>query len=93
MLSMMPAYQATVGAPRVAAIAHAFGRPYGNVGDSDTQRAVLRAALGVLAGADTPGRVVHLPFEWPEEPRATKWEPDEPSPIIAMMLKGRRDST
>ena len=89
-LSMMPAYQPAVGAPRVAAIGHPFGRPFGNVGDAETQRAVLRAALHVLATAEAPGRVVHLPFQWPEEPRATKWGPDEPSPIVAMMLKSPR---
>ena len=89
-LNTMPAYQPTVGAPRGAAIAHPFGRPYGNVGDADTQRAVLRAALQVLATARTPGEVVHLPFQWPEDPTATKWGPDEPSPIVAMMLKSRR---
>jgi hypothetical protein len=88
-LNMMPAYQPSVGAPRVAAIAHPFGRPYGDVGDAATQRAVLRAALDVLETASTPGEVVHLPFRWHEEPRATKWAPDEPSPIVAMMLKGR----
>lgn len=88
-LNMMPAYQPSVGAPRVAAISHPFGRPYGNVGDADTQRAVLRAALGLLETARTPGEVVHLPFRWPEDPKATKWEPDEPSPIVAMMLKAR----
>ena len=66
-----------------------FGRPYGNVGDADTQRAVLRAVLGVLETAHTPGEVVHLPFRWPEDPKATKWGPNEPSPIVAMMLKAR----
>ncbi len=89
LLSMVPAYQATVGAPRVAAVSHPFGRPFGDVGDAETQRAVLRAALRVLETARTPGEVVHLPFRWPEEPKATKWEPDEPSPIIAMMLKAK----
>jgi D-proline reductase (dithiol) PrdB len=89
-LSMMPAYQPSVGAPRVAAIAHPFGRPFGNVGDADTQRAVLRAALGMLITAEAPGQVVHLPFQWPEDPRATKWGPDEPSPIVAMMMKAQR---
>ncbi len=89
-LNMMPAYQPGVGAPRVAAIAHPFGRPYGNAGDAETQRAVLRAALTVLATASAPGRIVHLPFQWPEEPKATKWGPDEPSPIVAMMLQARR---
>ena len=89
-LNMMPAHQPAVGAPRVAAISHPFGRPYGQVGDAETQRAVLRAALGVLQSARTPGEVVHLPFRWPEEPKATKWEPDEPSPIVALMLKAQR---
>lgn len=91
-LSMMPVYQPSVGAPRVAAIAHPFGRPFGDVGDAERQRAVLRAALGLLETVTTPGEVVHLPFTWPEDPRATKWEPDQPSPIVAMMLKaqGRR---
>ena len=87
-LSMMPAYQPTVGAPRVAAISHPFGRPFGDVGDTDTHGAVLRAALGVLETARKPGEVIHLPFQWPGEPKMAKWEPAEPSPIVAMMLKG-----
>ena len=37
-LSMMPAWQPIVGAPRVAAIAHPFGRPFGDAGDAATQR-------------------------------------------------------
>lgn len=89
-LNMMPAYQPSVGAPRVAATGHPFGRPYGDVGDVATQRAVLRAALDVLDRARTPGEVVHLPFRWAAEPQATKWEPDEPSPIVAMMLRAQR---
>ena len=89
-LNMMPAYQPSVGAPRVAAIGHPFGRPYGAVGDADTQRAVLRAALRVLEMARTPGDVGHLPFQWPEDPKRTKWGPDEPSPIVAMMMGSRK---
>lgn len=87
---MMPAYQPSVGAPRVAAVSHPFGRPFGNVGDAETQRAVLRAALGVLESARKPGQVSHLPFRWHEEPKSTKWGPDEPSPIVAMMMKARK---
>ena len=88
-INMMPAYQPTVGAPRVAAVSHPFGRPFGNVGDVRTQRAVLRGVLRVLETAQTPGDVVHLPLQWPEDPKSTKWGPDEPSPIVAMMLRGR----
>lgn len=89
-LSMIPAFQRAVGAPRVAAVSHPFGRPYGDVGDRERQRAVLRAALRVLEAARAPGEVVHLPFEWPKDPRTVKWGPAEPSPIIAMMFGERR---
>jgi hypothetical protein len=90
MLSMMPAYQPSVGAPRVAAVSHPFGRPFGDVGDAETQRAVLRAALALLESARMPGEIAHLAFTWPEDPRTTRWAPDEPSPIIAMMMKARK---
>jgi D-proline reductase (dithiol) PrdB len=89
-LSMIPAFQGAVGAPRVAAVSHPFGRPYGDVGDAERQRAVLRAALRALETAQTPGEVVHLPFQWSEDPKSVKWGPEEPSPIIAMMFKDRR---
>ena len=71
--------------PRVAAVEHPFGRPYGDVGDAETQRAVLRAALGVAERADERGTIEHLPFEWHEAPKETKWHPPEPAPIIRLM--------
>lgn len=71
--------------PRVAAIEHPFGRPFGPVGDAATQRAVLLAALGVFEKAEAPGHVEHLPFVWPEPPEQTRWHPDEPSPIIKLL--------
>lgn len=88
-LDMIWIYQNLVGMPRVAAIEHPFGRPFGDVGDADTQRAVLRAALAVAETATEPGHVEHLPFVWPEEPADVKWHPAEPSPIIAMIKKRR----
>jgi hypothetical protein len=88
-LNMIWPYQRLVGMPRVAAIEHPFGRPYGDVGDADTQRAVLRAALRVFETASEPGHVEHLPFVWHQEPGDTKWHPAEPSPIIALMKKRR----
>jgi hypothetical protein len=92
-LNMIWVYQRIVGMPRVAAIEHPFGRPYGDVGDTETQGAVLRAALDVFRSASEPGHVEHLPFVWHEEPKQTKWHPAEPSPIIAMIKKrqGRAD--
>jgi len=90
-LNMIWPFQRLIGMPRVAAVEHPFGRPYGDVGDADTQRAVLRAALRVFETAREPGHVEHLPFTWHEEPGDTKWHPAEPSPIIAL-LKQRRPS-
>ena len=84
-LNMIWVYQRLIGMPRVAAIEHPFGRPYGDVDDADTQRTVLRAALAQFAAADAPGHVAHLPFRWHEAPEDTKWHPAEPSPIIALM--------
>ena len=88
-LEMIWVYHRLVGIPRVAAIEHPFGRPYGDVGDADTQRAVLRAALALAGSAAEAGTVEHLPFVWHEEPERTKWHPAEPSPIIALMKKRR----
>jgi len=88
-LTMMPAYQRSVGMPRVAAIEHPFGRPLGDVGHVDVQRAVLRAALAVFERAREPGHVEHLPFRWHEDPAQTRWHPAEPAPIMALMQKRR----
>jgi D-proline reductase (dithiol) PrdB len=84
-LNMIWPYQKIVGMPRVAAIEHPFGRPFGDVGDAATQRAVLLAALRVLESAREAGHVEHLPFVWHEPPEQTKWHPKEPSPIIAFL--------
>jgi D-proline reductase (dithiol) PrdB len=86
-LNMIWVFQRLVGMPRVAAIEHPFGRPYGDVGNAETQRAVLRAALEAGERAEAPGHVAHLPFVWPQDPKETKWHPAEPSPIIAMLKK------
>lgn len=88
-LNMLWPYHRAVGMPRVAAIEHPFGRPYGDVGDAETQTSVLRAALAVFESAQEPGTLVHLPHEWHEPAADTKWHPAEPSPIIAMIKKRR----
>ena len=86
---MIWVYHRAIGIPRVAAIEHPFGRPFGDVGDAKTQGDVLRAALRVFETAGQPGTVVHLPFVWHEDPQQTKWHPAEPSPIIAFLKKRR----
>ena len=84
-VNMLWTMQRIVGMPRVAAVEHPFGRPYGDVDDADTQRAVLRAALELAETASAPGSVAHLPFVWHQEPKQTKWHPPEPAPIILLM--------
>jgi hypothetical protein len=84
-LDMIWVYQRVVGMPRVAAIEHPFGRPYGDVGDVARQHEVLLAALQLAETAANPGHVEHLPFRWHEDPKETKWHPAEPSPIIALI--------
>jgi len=88
---MIWVYHRMVGIPRVAAIEHPFGRPYGDVGDAGTQRGVLVAALEVFGKATGPGHVEHLPFVWHQDPGETKWHPAEPSPIIAMLKKRMKE--
>lgn len=84
-INLLWTMQRIVGMPRVAAVEHPFGRPYGDVGDADTQRAVLLAALEVAERTSEAGAVTHLPFVWHEEPKQTKWHPPEPAPIILLM--------
>jgi D-proline reductase (dithiol) PrdB len=86
-LNMIWPFQRMIGMPRVAAIEHPFGRPFGDVGDTATQREVLLAALALFDKAREPGHLEHLPFVWHEEPDQTKWHPAEPSPIIALITK------
>ena len=85
-LSMTPEFTREVGIPRVAAIEYPYGRTVGDVNDSEGQRRVLMAALEFLEKADAPGQVCNLPFTWPEEPKQTKWQPPEISPIIKLHL-------
>lgn len=86
-LSMIPAFTAAVGVPRLAAIGYPLSRPMGRPHDADGQRAVLRAALDVLATATEPGTVVELPFVWPESPaQARKGENVRP-PIARLLTR------
>lgn len=86
-LDMIWTYHRMIGMPRVAAIEHPFGRPFGDVGDTQRQRDVLVSALEFARDAREPGEVRHLPYRWHEAPEDTKWHPAEPSPIIDFIKK------
>ncbi|MBM4325817.1 MAG: hypothetical protein FJ118_01525 [Deltaproteobacteria bacterium] len=85
-LTPTPDWHRTVGIPRSAAIEYPFGRPLGQVGDKEGQRSVLLETLSVLENAKRPGEIRHLSFAWPEEPKETKWQPPEMSPLIKVYL-------
>ena len=85
-LTMTPEFHREIGIPRVAAIEYPYGRAVGEVHDTEGQRQVLLEALSFLERADSPGEICHLPFTWPEEPKHTKWQPPEISPIIKLYL-------
>jgi hypothetical protein len=86
---MIPDLTRAVGVPRLVGVSHPMGQPFGQPGDVDRQRAVLRAMLELLAGAPGPGSYVELPYAWPQTPaqarNASKDVP--PSPIAELLLK------
>lgn len=89
---MMPATAERLLTPRTVGVEFPFGHPFGMPGDRRVQRRVLETALHVLAGASGPTRV-DVDIEWPQ-PRGEAykaWQPPEPSPIVAAMLKQQGD--
>ncbi len=46
-----------------------LGRTLGQPCDAAGQMAVLEVTLKALETIRTPGQIVHLPFEWPGDPR------------------------
>tara|TARA_B100001248_G_C27168963_1_gene357030 strand:- start:279 stop:596 length:318 start_codon:yes stop_codon:yes gene_type:complete len=86
-LNMIWEFQRIVGMPRIAAIEHPFGRPFGDVGDRETQGKVLLAALKLFEEADKAGYIKHLDLKWHLQPKETKWHPAEPAPIILKLKK------
>jgi hypothetical protein len=86
-LSMVPAFTAAVGVPRLAAIPYPMSRPMGRPHDAEGQRAVLRAALEVLETARAPGTAVELPFTWPESPAQARKGSRVNPPISQLLVR------
>ncbi len=85
-LSPTPEFNRELGFPRTVAVEYPYGRPLGEVNDREGQRKVLLDVLKALDELKKPGQVVHLPFDWPEDPKQTKWHPPEISPIVKLFL-------
>jgi D-proline reductase (dithiol) PrdB len=77
----VPDLTASVSVPRIAAIEYPLGRTLGQPCDAPGQMAVLEATLRALESIQTPGGIVHLPFEWPEAPKEVRNHPPEDPPI------------
>jgi hypothetical protein len=90
-VTMMPALAEERRAPRVVGVEFPFGHAFGMPGDEVMRRRTLELALGVLAGASSPGTRVDLDVEWPIPVRDAyrAWQPKEPSPIVKKMLESR----
>jgi hypothetical protein len=88
-VTMMPAVADHLLTPRVIGVPFPFGHAFGMAGDARMQRTVLRSALGVLAGAARFGTRIDIDIEWPVPLKEAykSWQPEEPSPIVAMFLK------
>jgi hypothetical protein len=74
-----------VGVPRLVAIEHPFGQIMGRPGDSDRQLAVLLGALEAILQMDSPGSIMHLPFEWNGSEQEARSLPPVPPPIASYL--------
>jgi hypothetical protein len=88
-LNMIPDYSRAYGFPRIAALEYPFSLTLGRPGDREGHLQVIRAALQALVDIQEPGGIVHLPFVWPEDLSAVDSHPPEPSPIAALIGKGK----
>jgi D-proline reductase (dithiol) PrdB len=84
-LSNVPAVTHAVGSPRLAGIEFPFGMQLGRPGDRETQLAVLRATLHAVETMQTPGEVIHLPFDWTLSDEETNAHPPVPPPIATFL--------
>jgi len=78
-------FQKIIGMPRVAAIEHPFGRPLGDVNDSDTQQQILMDTIEIFREATEPGYIKHLEHNWHQPAKETKWHPKIPAPVVSHM--------
>ena len=86
-LTPVPDLTASVSVPRIAAIEYPHGRTLGQPCDAAGQTAVLEATLQALETIQTPGEIVHLPFEWPEAPKEVKNTLPEEPPIARYLAR------
>ncbi len=91
-VTMVPDLAQKFRLSRVVGVEFPFGYSFGMSGDEGMQMKVARAAVQALAEAGSPGYRLDVDVEWPvpTEIAYKAWQPSEPSPIVAMMLKARQ---
>ena len=90
--TIMPFWGERLGIPRTVGVEFPFGHTLGRPGDRDTQMGIIRSALALLEEAKEPGEVRELDYVWPQDFDVAKqdWQPEEPSPIVKLLIERRR---
>ena len=93
LITMMPYWAERIGVPRTLAVEFPFGHTLGAPHDTDQQRRILLEAFSALETADSTGYIAHSSETWdePVESAVQRWQPREPSPIIAELTPRFRD--
>jgi len=91
-VTMMPDVAQKYRLSRIVGVEFPFGSSFGMPNDEAMQLKVARAAVQALEEAGAPGYRLDVDIEWPvpTEVAYRAWQPTEPSPIVAMMLRARR---
>lgn len=63
-MTMAPTVTYGVGVPRALYVRFPYGNPYGEPGDTGTQREILHAALRWLYEATEPNQMARLAIGW-----------------------------
>lgn len=88
-ISNQPLVSERVCVPRAVFIQYPFGRLLGDVGDRAGQRRVCDDMCDLLESAASPNSYRHLPYEWPEPPDQTQWQPLTPAPMHVQRAQGK----
>ncbi len=90
-VTMMPDVAQKLRLSRVVGVEFPFGHSFGMPHDEAMQLKVARAAVQALNEAGAPGYRLDVDVQWPvpTEIAYKTWQPAEPSPIVAMMLRQR----
>ena len=90
LVAMMPDLAERFRLPRILGVEFPLAHNFGLPGDAEMQGRVLRAALALYEREDLPVRE-DLPIPWPVDQKTAyrSWQPREPSPIVAHILRER----